>query len=429
MRKVKLGGLLVCVIALLSACASTSKVKEVTPAAGNAIIYLTNHWISHVDDKRVPWKPGKQYEIIAGSRQLRYNYEVPSGVVYSRTEGFFEEGKSYASVAAEIYIDKSRKSILEIIEIVPPQSQITLPNKFFTSTHHISFNPDGSMIVIPNQKSLEIYNVQNSGLINTLTGHSKTVQRAQWSADGTKIVSSDDNGTIKVWDASSGKEIISIAGKKSAQSLYITPDGSKIICNHGNTLKVWDITNGRELLSIENLINKTGLSLMDRLGNFISGGIAISPDSQYFAAQFKEGTRVYPVNGGEPILIRGSPRVFKDNHTLLVDIEEEAVLIDIRSGAITNKNLPVLGTGAVFSADNTKIITRSYGIRIIDAETGNIIAKFTNPRADIQTFAVSPHNKIAAYSFWDRIIYFWDFESGEMPAMEPVITGADLIID
>ena len=60
--------------------------------------------------------------------------------------------------------------------------------------------------------------------------------------DGTKIVSGSSDNTIKVWDLSTGKDLLTLKGHKDiVDAVAITPDGTKIVSGSvDKTIKVWD---------------------------------------------------------------------------------------------------------------------------------------------------------------------------------------------
>ena len=55
--------------------------------------------------------------------------------------------------------------------------------------------------------------------------------------------------TVKVWDAATGPEILTLKGHTSgAHSVAFSPDGSRLASSGGPTVKVWDAATGQEIL-------------------------------------------------------------------------------------------------------------------------------------------------------------------------------------
>jgi len=81
----------------------------------------------------------------------------------------------------------------------------------------------------------------------TLTGHSGPVASVSFSPDGSRIVSGVgglDGGEIKVWDAATGQEtLLTLEGHPSVLSVSFSPDGRRIVSGGlALTAKVWNIS-------------------------------------------------------------------------------------------------------------------------------------------------------------------------------------------
>jgi len=86
----------------------------------------------------------------------------------------------------------------------------------------------------------------------TLRGHSGNVAGVAVSPDGTRIVSASYDGTVKVWYAASGDELMTLRGHVGrVYSVSFSPDCKRIVsCSSDKTLKVWDADSGDELMTL-----------------------------------------------------------------------------------------------------------------------------------------------------------------------------------
>ena len=75
----------------------------------------------------------------------------------------------------------------------------------------------------------------------TYTGHTDQVRAVAWSPDGKLIASGSDDGTVQVWDASTGANI-HVYQSGSVLALAWSPDG-KLIASGGadSTVQVWSV--------------------------------------------------------------------------------------------------------------------------------------------------------------------------------------------
>ncbi|MEB3317618.1 MAG: AAA family ATPase, partial [Cyanobacteriota bacterium] len=81
-----------------------------------------------------------------------------------------------------------------------------------------------------------------------LQGHQGVVWSASYSGDGSRIVSAGDDGTLRVWDAKSGKGIGEpLRGHQGGvRSASYSGDGSRIVsAGADGTLRVWDAKSGK----------------------------------------------------------------------------------------------------------------------------------------------------------------------------------------
>jgi WD40 repeat protein len=67
-----------------------------------------------------------------------------------------------------------------------------------------------------------------------------------FSPDGKRLVSGSGNfsggGEVKVWDAQTGQELLTIQGGTFGHQVAFTPDGQRLASNAGGTVKIYDAT-------------------------------------------------------------------------------------------------------------------------------------------------------------------------------------------
>src|SRR5207244_3643974 len=73
-----------------------------------------------------------------------------------------------------------------------------------------------------------------------------------YSPDGKRIATKSQDGTVKVWDAQTGHELLTFRNHpERAVSLAFSPDGNRLVTdNEGQISSIWDITARRKILTI-----------------------------------------------------------------------------------------------------------------------------------------------------------------------------------
>jgi hypothetical protein len=77
--------------------------------------------------------------------------------------------------------------------------------------------------------------------------HEKQVNSAQFSSDGTRILTASGDGTVRVWDAATGKTVGEPLRDSLTTSAQFSPDGTRILTATWNTAQVWDAATGKPL--------------------------------------------------------------------------------------------------------------------------------------------------------------------------------------
>lgn len=63
----------------------------------------------------------------------------------------------------------------------------------------IAFSPDSTVLAIDIRQQIALWDAQTGNLLTMLNGHSAPITRLIFSTDGTRLLSLDDDGTVRIW--------------------------------------------------------------------------------------------------------------------------------------------------------------------------------------------------------------------------------------
>ena len=102
-------------------------------------------------------------------------------------------------------------------------------------------------------KSVRVWDASTGRHVLTLDGHTNWVRSVAFSSDGTRIVSGSEDNSVRVWDASTGRHVLTLDGHtRWVGSVAFSSDGTHIVSGSGDkSVRVWDASTGRPVLTLD----------------------------------------------------------------------------------------------------------------------------------------------------------------------------------
>jgi WD40 repeat protein len=214
---------------------------------------------------------------------------------------------------------------------------------------------------------------QNFKLFNTLVGHSGYVKSLCFSPDKTTIASGSNDNTVKIWDISTRKNIITLKGHtQGVKSVCFSPSGNTLASgSDDNTIKLWNVA------TEQNTMTLTGHS------GYVKS-VCFSPDGRILGSGSYDNTiKIWDVSNGQI-------RATLTGHS------------DFVKSVCFSPDGKTLASG---SDDNT--------IKLWDVETGLNILTLVGHTSDVESVCFSPDGLTLASGSFDNTIKIWDVSTGK----------------
>jgi WD40 repeat protein len=218
--------------------------------------------------------------------------------------------------------------------------------------------------------------------------------RAVFTSDGQRVVTGSTDGTLRLWDAASGREVDRVATlPKEINGLALSPDNGRLaLVASDMQLHLWNLQTRAEVRVFDGKI--LGLR-----------ALAFSPD----------GSRVVAGGGGS-----------QDRKP----IETEVRCWDVQTGRELGKSPPHPSplTAVMFTTDGRTVLSvdmernvRSWDVTSLQAaakpapaneDSVGAVRKYSGHRGPIRSVAVSPDGKRVLTGAFNGELFLWDADSG-----------------
>jgi len=176
-------------------------------------------------------------------------WNATTGQLLKTLTGHSEEVRSVAFSADEkLLASGSADHTAKLWDAQSGLEQATLKGHM-AAVNAVAFSPDGSTLAsASDDKTIRLWDVKTGALFQSLTGHIDPVLAGVFSPDGQQLVSAaatiaplNHHGTLKLWNAATGREVAAPPFRFAVSALAFRPDGKALALAYFGEDRLWNI--------------------------------------------------------------------------------------------------------------------------------------------------------------------------------------------
>jgi WD40 repeat protein len=261
----------------------------------------------------------------------------------------------------------------------------------------VAFSPDGRRIASGSKdQTVKVWDAQTAQEVLTLNGHTYRVASVAFSPDGQWLASGSWDDTVKIWDGQTGRQIRNLQGHTDkVTSVAFSPNGRWIASGSADkTVIIWDAQTGQKIHTLQRHKDKVT-------------SVAFQPDGQRLASGSADKTvNVWNTQTGQVTLSFWGKSPKANANQQDVPGNEELPDMGADAGVLCLAYSPEGGQLAIATEDMT--------VTVRDVQTGKVARTFQVQTKGLTSLAFSPEGQRLALGTEDMTVMVRNAQTGEM---------------
>jgi WD40 repeat protein/serine/threonine protein kinase len=128
-----------------------------------------------------------------------------------------------------------------------PSAHLVHPSHLFC----VAVSPNGKLLALgDNDGSVKLWDATNAKGVRNLAGHGETVQGVSFSPDSRNLACASLDGMVHVWETATGRNQLRVRHGEDCTSVAFSPAGQFLASGGGRLVKVWDRDTGEEVRTL-----------------------------------------------------------------------------------------------------------------------------------------------------------------------------------
>jgi WD40 repeat protein len=294
----------------------------------------------------------------------------------------------------------------------------------FQQVNAVKTLPDNLRVVSANSlRSLKVWDLTTGMELLQLEGHEGAVNDVAVTPDGRFAVSASDDSTVRIWELERGREVRSLRSGSPVQSVAVTADSRLVISgDRVGAVKVWELGSGREVATLLVPGRRRGVrGVSDLVVSRDGRRVVASIGGRITAWDLPTGEHVYAIDDGFlewklAIVPPGRQLVCvrmveaDDPEAELFKNQTVVRVMDMKTGAEISREVVGLNIAALAPCPDGRHLLLSLDGPLLLVEWPSMkgLQLFEGHNAHVFTVDITPDGSRGVSGSWDGAVRVWD---------------------